>query len=334
VFNDKEAITAWGNGNAIVTWTVFNQGQAGSYLSSPIYASVTHDGGRNWSRGVAISGSASFCASALGGGTTCDQDQGSVPAVAADGSIYVSFLNYPDTASGRSQYLVVKLDPVTGKPVGNPAKVTGVYDGFTDYPIDDLGWQTYQDSQFRTWAFGNIATDPKNTAHLAVVWTDMRNSQLPAPSDPYQAKTNSDVIVSQSTDAGKTWSAPTALTAPGDQFMPWTVYDTAGELRIGFFDRSYDPANHRYGYTLATEQRAGSLRFINTQVTTALSDPTQGDRWFAGGVPSATVFLGDYSGIAATPSGGIASLWTDLRNPVTFNGRTGTGQDAYFARSK
>ena len=46
VVNDKDYIAAWGHGNAIVTWTVFNQGIHGSYISSPIFASVTHDGGR------------------------------------------------------------------------------------------------------------------------------------------------------------------------------------------------------------------------------------------------------------------------------------------------
>ena len=67
-------------------------------------------------------------------------------------------------------------------------------------------------------------------------------------------------------------------------------------------------------------------------MTTALSDPTQGD---AGGVasvnsnfPNATLFIGDYSGIAATPMG-VAALWTDMRLPAP--GFPGWGQDAFFA---
>src|SRR5581483_1798431 len=103
--------------------------------------------------------------------------------------------------------------------LGDPVKVATVIDGFTDYPIA-FGRQTYQDSVFRSWAAGNIAADPTDANHLAVVWSDMRNSVVPAPSDPYSAVTNSDVIVSQSLDGGQTWSAPTALTLPGDQFQP------------------------------------------------------------------------------------------------------------------
>jgi hypothetical protein len=310
--NDKEYLTAWGNGNAIVTWTVFNQGIKGSYISSPIFAAVTHNGGNTWTSGVEISGSASFCIGAQGG-TACNQDQFSVPTVAADGSIYVAFENTANLTTGRDQYLVVKVDPSTGQRIAGP----------------------YQDSQFRTNSAGNITADPKNASHLAVVWSDMRNSPLPAPSDPYAAKTNSDIVVSQSTDGGVTWSAPTALTASGDQFMPWGAYDASGKLRIGYFDRSYDAANHKYGYTLATETSAGSLSFSSTQVTTALSDPTQGDRWFSGitvnpSFPHPSSFIGDYSGINVGANG-VVLLWTDMRNTACFPPRCGFGEDAFFA---
>jgi len=330
-FNDKEYITAWGNGNAIVTWTVFNDGIGGSYISSPIFDVVTHNGGKTWTAGTSISGAAPFCIGAQGG-TTCDQDQASVPTVAADGSIAVAFENTANTTNGRDQYLVVTVDPTTGKRASGPFKVADLVDGFTDYPINVDGRQTYQDSEFRTWSAGNITADPTNASHLAVIWSDMRNSQLPAPSDPFQAKTNSDIVVSQSLDGGVTWSAPAALAAPGDQFMPWGAYDASGKLRIGYFDRSYDAANHQYGYTLATEKQAETLSFGLKQVTTSLSDPTQHDRWFSGGVVNnATTFLGDYSGIAATPSGGVVLLWTDMRISVCFSVRCGAGEDAFYA---
>ncbi len=305
----------------------------GSYLSSPIYASVTHDGGNTWSAGVSISGSATFCIGAQGG-TACNQDQASVPVVAADGSIYVAFENTADMSSGRDQYLVVKVDPSTGQRVAGPYRVAGLIDGVTDYPINEDGRQTYQDSQFRSWSAGNITADPTNAQHLAVVWSDMRDSTLPAPSDPYSAKTNSDIVVSQSTDGGKTWSAPVPLKVANDQFQPWGAYDASGKLRIGYFDRSYDSANHKYGYTLATETIAGSLKFGTTQLTTALSDPTQNDRWFSGRTPNPSFphpssFLGDYSGIWAGSS--VIALYTDMRNIVTFPPRSGFGEDAFFA---
>jgi hypothetical protein len=335
ILNDKEYIAAWGNGNAIVTWTVFNLGKGGTFISSPIFASVTHDGGNTWTSPTEISGSAAFCIGALGG-NRCDQDQFSSPTVAADGSIFVAFVSLANQTTGRDQYLVVKVDPNTGQRVAGPFKVSEIFDGFTDYPISDItGRQTYQDSEFRTNSAGNLTADPTNSQHLSVVWSDMRNSTLPAPSSPYSTKTNSDIIVSQSFNGGQTWSTPEAITSPGDQFFPWGAYDSSGKLRIGYFDRSYDSANHKYGYTLATETTAGSLTFNTTQLTTALSDPTKNDRWFSRttvniNFPHPTAFLGDYSGIAIKPTGSVA-LWTDFRINVTFGTRSGAGEDAFYA---
>jgi hypothetical protein len=318
---DKEYVAAWGDGNAIVTFGDFRLAQRGSFVSARIYSTVTHDGGETWSAPQVISGN-------------LDQAFVSVPAVAADGRIYVAFLNTTNLQNGRDDYEVVEVSASTGARVAGPFTVGTAIDGFTDYPIA-FGRQTYQDSLFRSWAAGNITADPTNAAHLAVVWSDMRNSQLPAPANPYTATTNSDVIVSQSFDHGRTWSAPIAVMLANDQFMPWGAYDGNGRLRIGFFDRRYDPANHSYGYSLATETANGALNFSTTQLSTVLSDPTSGNRWFATtanqSFPFATTFLGDYSTIAVKPNGGVVAYWTDLRNPATFGSRTGHGQDAYFA---
>jgi len=335
---DKENMVAWGDGNAIVTYTRFIQGQLGSYIASPIMAVVTHDGGKTWSRPTEISGSADFCYQG-----TCNLDQGSSPVVAADGSIYVSFMNWkdPNGSTGRDQYLVVKVSPQTGRLVGGPYLVGTIYDGTNDYPVSGFGDQTYQDSVFRSWAFGTIAADPTNADHLALVWSDMRNTTLTS-SDPYSTATNSDIVVAQSWDGGQTWSGPGgtagpgAVAAPGDQFQPWATFDSNGLLRMTYFDRSYDPANHMYGYTLATETSAGSLAFSTTQLTTTLSDPTQGDRWFSGTTfnadfPHPSSFLGDYSWVASDHNGGVVAVWTDMRNSATFGSRTGSAEDMYFA---
>jgi hypothetical protein len=318
---DKEYVAAWGNGNAIVTYGDFRLGQKGSILSAQIFSTVTHDGGASWSTPQVISGN-------------LDQSFVSVPTVATDGRIFVAFLNTTDLTTGRDDYEVVEVSPGTGARLAGPVKVATTIDGFTDYPVA-FGRQTYQDSLFRSWAAGNVTADPTNAAHLAVVWSDMRNSTIPAPANPYVAKTNSDVVVSQSFDRGHTWSAPVALTLAGDQFMPWGAYDIHGVLRIGLFDRQYDPANHKYDYSVATETTSGSLSFTTARVSTVSSDPTTGNRWFATTVnpafPFANQFIGDYSNIAATPSGGVVAYWTDLREQACFAGICRHGEDAFFA---
>ena len=222
-------------------------------------------------------------------------------------------------------------------------KVAKVFDGNCDFPIA-FGRTTYQDSVFRSWAAGNITADPTNASHLAVVWYDMRNTAgIPFSTcdflagkvaDAYAVATNSDPIVSQSFDGGQTWSAATAIPLPGDQFQGWSAFDASGTLRIGTFDRSYDSANHLYGYSLLTQ--TGPSSFSKTQVSTVLSNPTSGDRWFARTVnpafPNATAFLGDYSNIAVVPgTTSVVAYWTDMREDATFAGVTRKGEDAFFA---
>ena len=320
---DKEYIAAWGHGNAIVTFGDFRLAQKGAYVSGRIHAVVTHDYGKTWTAPTVISGSLhdAFV---------------STPAVTADGRIFVSFLNTDDLSSGRDDYKVVEVNPATGAAIGQPVDVGLVYDGLFDYPWA-FGRQTYQDSVFRTWAAGNLTADPTNADHLAVVWSDMRNTAgIPfAPFvNPYTVTTNSDIVVSESTDGGQTWSTPAAVPLAGDQFMPWSTFDVNGVLRIGTFDRSYDPANHKYGYSLLT--RTGPGTYSKTQVSDVLSDPTTGDRWFArtmdAGFPNATAFLGDYSNIAATADGGVVAYWTDMREDASFGGATRKGEDGFFAK--
>jgi len=332
IFNDKPYIAAWGHGNAIVTWSQFHVGPGAIILSAPILASVTHDSGNTWTDPVQISGSLPF-------------GEASVPVMAADGSIYVAFTAFQNandiTAPGlRDHYKVVKVDPATGQPLAAPVEVGLIFDGSQDYPVNVNAFRTYQDSEFRTDTFGNITADPTNAGHLAVVWSDMRDSTTLTSSDPYQVKTNSDIIISQSFDGGVSWSKPAAIQQPNDQFQPWGAYDASGHLQIGYYDRSYDPANHKYGYTLASETKAGSLRFGLQQLTTALSDPTQEDAPIAGlfnptvtvnsNFPNATTFMGDYSAIAVTAAG-VGALWTDMRLPSTFPAFPGSGYDAFFA---
>ena len=322
-FLDKEYVAAWGNGNAIVTYGDFHDVQKGATVSTTIFASVTHNYGSTWSKPTPISG---------------DLDQGfvSTPVVTSTGRIFVSFLNTSEPTTGRDTYEVVEVSPATGRPLGQPVDVALVIDGLTDYPIA-FGRQTYQDSTLRSWAAGNIAADPTNPAHLAVVWSDMRNSVTPAPADPYEAVTNSDIIVSESIDYGQTWSVPSAITLPGDQFMPWSVFDASGTLQIGAFDRSDDPSNHTYNYVLFSQTGPGT--FTRHVVSTQSSNPTMNDRWFSGttlneAFPHPSSFIGDYSNIAVVPgSTQVVAYWTDMREQACFpaGGRCGSGEDAYFA---
>src|SRR5262249_44549811 len=103
IFNDKELLVADANPGSprrdpvYVTWTRFNFATgAGGNTNSPIYFSQSTDGGQIWSPGIEISGAnAALCASQSGSPnpTACDQDQGSMPVVGPEGTLYVAFNN-------------------------------------------------------------------------------------------------------------------------------------------------------------------------------------------------------------------------------------------------
>lgn len=343
VFNDHPQLTAWGDGHVIVTWIrdVFGPGEV--LLSAPVDDATSHDQGRTWSRVNEISGAAPFCTGRRGG-NACDQTFGNSVAYGRGGAIVTFQQTYeeaPDAgaALGRNKYVAVIVDPLSGARVRGPYLVGQAYDGIIehDYPVNAGGVQTVQDSQFGLDGMGNVAADPtdRTARHFAIVWTDDRNAPRPVEPDPYSAVTDADIIVSETRDGGRSWSPPAAIRRPNDQFMPWGAYDTGGRLRVGFFDRSYDPGNHKYGYTLATESAPGSLSFSTTQVSTALSDPTRDNSATRGTVnpafPNPAVSVGDYTAVATGPDF-VAMLWTDLRETGCVLARCGFRQDAYFAR--
>lgn len=341
--NDHPQLTAWGAGNVIVTWIPYEFNQQVSLITAPVAVSVSHDSGVTWSHRTDVSGSAPFC-KGLVAPHSCDQTWGNAVAVSDQGLALVTFYDTDlyrsdgSTNLDRTKHMVVAINPATGERIAGPYLVGQAYDGLNthDFPESVDGRQTLHDSEFRLLMQGNITADPTDPTgrHFAVVWYDDRNAPHPVSADPYKAITDSDIIVSQTFDGGVTWSDPIAIRERGDQFMPWATYDAGGLLRISYFDRSYDPANHRYGYTLATETRSGSLKFRLKQVTTELSEPTQGDRWYAttqsNAFPNATAFLGDYSGIAPLNSGVIV-YWTDMRREACFQDVCGHGQNTLVA---
>lgn len=342
VFNDHPQLAAFDNGDLLVTWIREVFGPDG-LVTAPVADSVSHDGGATWSAPTIISGAAPFCTGRQGG-QSCDQTFGNAVAVSRAGAVVTFQETYNEaddagSALGRNKFLSVTVDAGTGYSTGGPFLIGQAYDGILehDYPLNFNGVQTLHDSQFALDSLGNVAADPTRFSgeHFAVVWYDDRNAVHPVATDPYQAVTNSDIIVSQSYDGGRTWSPPTAITEPNDQFMPWAAYGIDGRLRVGYFDRIYDPANDKYGYTLATERRPGTLGFALSQVTTALSDPTRNSTASPEGTinpafPNPAANVGDYSGIAADRNQ-IVAYWTDMRETTCVNGKCGSKEDAYFA---
>ncbi len=242
----------------------------------------------------------------------CNEDQFSTPIVGPDGTVYVSYENdqFQGAPNFRNQYLVVRSTN-GGKTFTTPVQaVFPLYDGFNDYPMNVDGSQTLSNSQFRMNSAGNLVVDPTSgpgpsSTRLYISFSDNRNGGLTG--DYRTVTTNVDVFVSRSDNGGSTWTSPLpalpAALSQNDQFYPWSAVDTSGVLRVSFMDRSYDPSNIQYGYTLTSSTNHGSF-FTSTRVDTGLSNPND-SRFFTnvGQTNGKTKFIGDYNGLAIGPDG-------------------------------
>jgi hypothetical protein len=331
LFNDKPYITVDNTpsspfyGRIYVTWTHFLFDNKGNYIESPIFSSFSDNGGKKFSSPQEISGtSTSLCAHPFNSFNAgiCNEDQFSTPIVGPDGTVYVSFINseFQGRPDFRDQFMVVRSTD-GGSTFTSPSQaVREVFDGVNDYPINVDGRQTLTNSEFRLNSAGNLAIDltsgpgPSST-RLYLSFSDNRNGHLTG--DFRTVTTNNDVFVVRSDDGGSSWTDPLsvlpAASSQNDQFYPWAAVDSSGVLRVSFMDRSYDPDNIKYGYTLSSSSDHGST-FTPVRVDTGLSNPND-SRFFTNGgqTNGKATFIGDYNGLAIGPDGVSHPIWTDMR---------------------
>jgi hypothetical protein len=339
IFNDKEWITTDNNrhsefyGRTYLTWTAFVS-HNGHYASSAIWESHSDNGGRDWSQAQEISGSSrQLCALQTDGPAgRCDEDQGSVPTVGPDGTVYVAFMNNQNAALAQpgetivdDQYLLVKSSN-GGEEWSHPSFVVAMQDGSRDYPVNVNGRQTLTGYQVRVWAPGNIVASPVD-GKLYLTFSDNRNGVH----DSANPVTNTDVFLMSSSNEGRNWTIPTRVdTGAGDQWFPWVdVNPVTGKIGVLYNDRgaSNGPT---YTATLA-EGRPGAL--VKTTVSTAPSNPTMSE-FFQAGAPDCmfcATFHGDYISVAYGSDGHANTAWTDMRDPSPFTPRL-FSQFIYFAR--
>ncbi|HEY8829525.1 MAG TPA: hypothetical protein VIM83_02890 [Candidatus Limnocylindria bacterium] len=325
-FYDKEFITAdWRTGQtaAYITFTDFLASSSckrsfnkGAFCASPIMLSKwteTATGG-SWSTPIEISGhSSTLC---VGGSTfsnkqananACNFDQGSFPVVLPDGSVYVVFNNYNTPTLVDQQLGVhVSADLTT---IGAPVKV-GV-DDESNLALCDFGRgpeQCVESLNIRSDDFPALAVD-HITGHLAAVWTDTRIG----------ITGKYDIVVSESSDGGATWSDRTGtgtvltpsgttaysmpsvtITAPGGKVVVSTYRANTAIHTLAKGDGTFG-----YGYLVESSGTFGTY----TNASDSQINPSPETNAAQAG------FLGDYSSIAAAPSGNMVYMtWSDTRN--------------------
>jgi hypothetical protein len=320
-FFDKEFIAAdWraGHTEAYITFTDFLASSSckrsfnrGAFCASPIMLSKWT--GSAWTTPIEISGHSAMC---VGGSTfsnklanadACNFDQGSFPVVLPDGSVYVAFSNF-NTPTLVDQQLGVHVSADLST-ISAPVRIG--FDDESKAALCDFGRgpeQCVDSLNIRSDDFPALAVD-HTSGHLAAVWTDTRIG----------VTGKYDVVVSESSDGGVTWtdsaglgtvltpagtaaySMPSvAITAPGGKVVVSTYRANTAIHTAAVGDGTFG-----YGYLVKTGTTFGAY----TSASDSQTNPS----------PQANAaqqgFLGDYSSIAAAPSGNrVYMTWSDTRN--------------------
>jgi hypothetical protein len=316
-FNDKDWIAAGAGGNVYVTWTLFQSNKGHGYISSQIVESVSHDFGATWSGPIAVSDSAH------------PFDQGSAPAVAPDGTVYVAYEG--NQASDITKDQIVLARSTDGGQTFTNMELGRVYDDIGCYPANVAqGRARLSFEQFRINSFPSLAIDP-STGHLAIAWADDQgNAGCAAGASSFSGLTNNQVKLVTSVN-GTTWTAPHIITSGADKAYP-AVGANSGRTVIGYYTRDYSPvptaADHSCGRAFLDDSDpsypSSPAVYIDlapvcldyafssstdaygseTRVSTQSSNPY---------IEFAGSFIGDYTGVAVDAAGGAHTVWTDFR---------------------
>jgi hypothetical protein len=293
----------------------------GNFLRSPIVMAYSDDNGDTFSSAIEISGrSAELCPVPSPGGpkNACNSDEFSSPIVLRDGTLVVGFENFNTPA--QNQYFAVRVNPDTFV-VQGPFKVSDIFDGPNDYPINSDGRQTLCNSNFRVNSAVNIAAGPGGVVYAVIADDRQHTGQFPFPTFvgnqqsgyecPNGLKTDVDVFLSKSSDGGFTWSQlvrvnQDPLGDDKDQWFPWVaVRNSDGRVGVVFYDRRRDTRN-KITRTFLAFSDDGGAHFKDFEVSDFGSNF---DNAFFG----LGSFIGDYNGMAVGPQGSFIPVWTAVR---------------------
>ncbi|MEM1966392.1 MAG: hypothetical protein QXO86_00760 [Nitrososphaerota archaeon] len=225
--------------------------------------------------------------------------QGSQPAVAPDGTVYVAWLDTldDDSAKGLGEIHVAKSTD-GGRTWSRPLRAM-VFNEVSFLP---------RNAAFRNWgsSFPQIAIGPQGEVYIVAVGR---------PAD--KQLDDGDVFFVRSLDGGVTWSQPKRLNDDETsrlQFFPAIAVDPNGIIHVMWGDMRDDPVETKYhiyytksddrGETWGFEIPELAQRFGSTRVSDSYSNPNFG---FPRGA-----FIGDYFAIKATSSD-VYMVWADCR---------------------
>ena len=284
----------------VISYTEFIEGYnytANDYITNvTIRVAVSHDGGKTWIGPVAVSPTVTI--SAAEGPMVPRIVQGSYPAVAPNGTIFVTYYDSLDDGwlNGSAALMVVRSDD-GGKTWSKPVIAAVIPNELTYYYTYRIGETEFP--AFRWWSsmFPSIAVGSNGTVYI--VYAADPDGIGCDPADVYMIVSN---------DWGKTWSQPIRVNSDPEgscnaQFFPWVEAGPDGSAHIVWADTRLAPA--RLGFDIYYDRYVNGSFAGNVRVT----DYTNPVLW--------AFFVGDYINLAVTEKN-VHPVWTDTRRSFYF----------------
>ncbi len=273
-----------------VTWVE----QAGEGYTS-IVSSCSTNGGESWAARKHITGLGHF---------TCP-----IPAVAPDGTVLVTFVDY-----FRNNRIFVSRSTDGGATYATP-QIVGTYVNLGPLlPDDSLGYQNIgtPDSALAVNSFPSIAIDRFNI-HAYITWCARGADDHPH------------VWLTTSSDVGQTWSTPQpietdSVSTASARFFPWIATGSRGEVAIAYYASTMNTVapkptgdDHLLQADLfMAHSTDNGATFHTRRISNATFDPLTGEA-FRPVENSILWFFGDYIGLATTDSTWYP-VWCDARS--------------------
>jgi hypothetical protein len=254
------------------------------------------DGGFTWSKPLAVSPSVTTTSSSFRF-STGRLVQGSMPAVAQNGDVYVAYYD-----SGKNGWLNASASVMITKSTdGGRTFSASTQAGFIPQQLTYASEGNY--CCFRWWSsmFPSIDVARDGTVYIAYGARQSKFSLDPA-----------DVFLVASTDGGSTWSQSNRINddaGQSAQFFAWLKVSADGVVHIIWGDERLDPVGLGYDIFYAEATNHGTIIGANSRVTDVGTDPliTIG-------------FVGDYFNMAVSGNQ-VYPVWTDGRRGLRMVGR-------------
>jgi len=288
-FNDRCQIVADINPsspyyNTLYAVWIKDRGWQNPVPESDIYFSSSGDGGITWTPMLMINQRIHNLANMPN------------PAIAPDGTIYISWMDYNVTTGGAGTIYLNKSTNGGGTWLGSDIPVNTI-------PLPPLRLNGGTDVLAK--GAPVIAVSPSNSQELYIVYAQRAGAD------------EADIAFGKSTNGGQNWIFSQKINddaSLNDQVLPWMKVKPDGTIDIIWYDRRNDPSDLNWDVYMATSTDGGSSFLPNVKVSSIAAPSPM--------TPISGLWMGEYPGLAV--DGGYAyvaytSSLTDTKGDILFN---------------